>query len=284
MEIKKLKNDKFPGLLKEISSPPKELYISGELPDENFIYLAVVGSRKFTTYGKEACEKIINGLRGYNFVIVSGLALGIDSIAHRAAMANNLQTIAIPGSGLDEKVLHPHSHKKLAEQIVEAGGCLLSEFEPEMPAGLHTFPIRNRIIAGISHGVLVIEAAERSGTLITANFALEFNRDVFAVPGSIFNENSKGTNRLIKMGAAPIMSAEDILDAYNIAHSGENLKLNFPVSPIEQKIFDALGEPANRDDLIRKLGLPATEINSTLSLMLLNGLIKESGGEIYRNM
>ncbi|MBU1159811.1 DNA-protecting protein DprA, partial [Patescibacteria group bacterium] len=109
------------------------------------------------------------------------------------------------------------------------------------------------------------------------------NRDVFAVPGSIFNENSKGTNRLIKMGATPIMSAEDILDAYDIAYSGENLKLNFSVSPIEQKILEALTEPKNRDDLIRKLGLPATEINSTLSLMLLNGLIKESGGEIYRN-
>ncbi|MBU1160089.1 DNA-processing protein DprA [Patescibacteria group bacterium] len=284
MDIKKLEPGKFPLLLKEIHSPPKELYIIGKLPPEDKIYLAVVGSRKFTTYGKEACEKIISGLKGFNFVIVSGLALGIDSIAHRAAIINNLPTIAIPGSGLDEKVLHPHSHKKLAEEIVKTGGCLLSEFEPEMPAGLHTFPIRNRIIAGISHGVLVIEAAERSGTLITANFALEFNRDVFAVPGSIFNENSKGTNRLIKMGATPIMSAEDILDAYDVAHSGENLKINFPVSALEQKILEALTEPANRDDLIRKLGLSATEINSTLSLMLLNGLIKESGGEIYRSL
>ncbi|MBU3925546.1 DNA-processing protein DprA [Patescibacteria group bacterium] len=283
MNIRKLETSKFPSLLKEIPIPPKELYIIGEFPPEDKIYLAVVGSRKFTTYGKEVCERIIYGLKGFNFVIVSGLALGIDSIAHRVAITNNLPTIAIPGSGLDEKVLHPYSHKKLADQIVEAGGCLISEFEPEMPAGLHTFPIRNRIIAGISHGVLVIEAAERSGTLITANFALEFNRDVFAVPGSIFNENSKGTNKLIKMGAAPIISAEDILDAYNIVHSGENLKINFPVSPLEQKILETLIEPINRDDLIRKLGLPATEINSTLSLMLLNGLIKESGGEIYRN-
>lgn len=282
MEQKVLKPEQFPKLLQEIPSSPKELYVIGELPPEDYFYLAVIGSRRFSNYGKDACEKIISGLKGYNFVIVSGLALGIDSIAHRSALANNLKTIAIPGSGLDFSVLHPHSHKKLAQEIVESRGCLLSEFEPEMPAGLHTFPIRNRIIAGMSHGVLVIEAAERSGTLITANFALEFNRDVFAVPGSIFNENSKGTNRLIKMGAAPIMSSEDILDAFDIPHSGENLKLNFDLSPIEQKIIGALNEPMNRDDLIRKLNLPATEINSALTMMLINGFIKESGGEVYR--
>lgn len=282
MIIKTLKPGQFPKLLQEIPSSPKELYVIGELPPEDYFYLAVIGSRKFSNYGKEACEKIISGLRGFNFVIVSGLALGIDSIAHRSALANNLKTIAIPGSGLDEKVLHPHSHKKLAQEIVESDGCLLSEFEPEMPAGLHTFPIRNRIIAGMSHGVLVVEAAERSGTLITANFALDFNRDVFAVPGSIFNENSKGTNRLIKMGAMPVMSSEDILDAFDIPHSGENLKFNFPLTPLEQKILETLNEPMNRDDLIRRLGLPATEINSALTMMQINGIIKESGGEIYR--
>ncbi len=282
MEIKKLKPEQFPKLLLEIPVPPKELYISGELPPEDYFYLAVIGSRKFSNYGKDVCEKIISGLKGFNFVIVSGLALGIDSIAHKSALANGLKTIAIPGSGLDFSVLHPHSHKKLAEQIVESEGCLLSEFEPEMPAGLHTFPIRNRIIAGMSHGVLVIEAAERSGTLITANFALEFNRDVFAVPGSIFNENSKGTNKLIKIGAMPVMSSEDILDAFDIARSGENLKFNFQLSPLEEKISEALNEPLNKDDLIRKLNLPATEINSALTMMLINGIIKESCGEIYR--
>lgn len=283
MQRKILKLNQYPALLQEIPSPPKDLYVIGELPPENKIWLAVVGTRKFSNYGKEACEKIIEGLKGYDFVIVSGLALGIDSIAHRAAIANNLPTIAIPGSGLDGKVLHPHSHKKLAEDIVNANGALASEFPWDMPAGIHTFPQRNRIIAGISRGTLIIEAPERSGALITANFALDFNRDVFSVPGSIFNENSKGVNKLIKMGAIPVMSADDILDAFDIPREGDNLKLNLTnFSPLEQKIFEALIEPIAKDDLIRKLKMPATEINPILTLMQLNGYIKESGGEIRR--
>lgn len=280
--MKTLKPNQFPKLLQEIPSLPKELYLIGELPSEDAIYLAVVGTRKFFTYGKEACEKIIGGLRGHNFVIVSGLALGIDSIAHRAAISNNLLTVAVPGSGLDEKVLHPHSHKRLAREIVEAGGALVSEFEWEMPASIHTFPQRNRIIAGLCKGTLIIEAPEKSGALITANFSLDFNREVFAVPGSIFNENSKGTNKLIKMGAIPVSSAEDILEAFDIPCEGENLKLNLSLSPLEEKILSALNEPLSKDDLIRKLKMPATEINPILTMMQLNGLLKESKGEIYK--
>lgn len=262
---------------------PEEMYLIGELPPpDDYIYLAVVGTRKFSNYGKEACQKIIGGLKGYNFAIVSGLALGIDAIAHRAALDAGLKTIAIPGSGLDFSVLHPRTNHRLAEEIIKNGGALLSEFDWEEPAGLHTFPQRNRIIAGISRATLVIEAPERSGALITANFSLDFNRDVFAAPGSIFSENSKGTNKLIKQGAVPISSADDILDAFDIAREGENLKINLPLSPIEEKIISALNGPMNKDDLIRKLKMPATEINSILTMMQLNNLIKESGGEIYR--
>jgi DNA processing protein len=283
MQRKTLKQNQFPALLREIPSPPKELYVIGDLPSEEKIWLGVVGTRKFSNYGKEVCEKIIEGLKGYGFVIVSGLALGIDSIAHRAAIENNLPTIAVPGSGLDEKVLHPHSHKKLAEDIVNAGGALVSEFPWDYPAGLHTFPQRNRIIAGLCKGTLVIEAPEKSGALITANFSLDFNRDVFAVPGSIFQENSKGTNKLIKMGAIPVTSADDILDAFDIVREGENLKLDLQsLSPLEQKIMEALTDPMPKDDLIRKLGLPAHEISPALSMMQLNGIIKESGGEIRK--
>jgi len=282
-ERKTLKLKQFPALLKEIPSLPKELYIIGDLPSEELIWLGVVGTRKFSNYGKEVCEKIIEGLKGYGFVIVSGLALGIDSIAHRAAIENNLPTVAVPGSGLDEKVLHPHSHKKLAEDIVNAGGALVSEFPWDYPAGLHTFPQRNRIIAGLCQGTLVIEAPEKSGALITANFSLDFNRNVFAVPGSIFQENSKGTNKLIKMGAIPVTSADDILDAFDIAHEENNLKLDLQsLSPLEQKIIEALTDPMPKDDLIRKLGLPAHEIGPALSMMQLNGIIKESCGEIYK--
>jgi DNA processing protein len=280
MEPKVLKPKQFPRLLKEIPSPPKELYLIGDLPPEEFFYLAVVGTRRFSNYGKEACERIIGGLTGYNFVIVSGLAIGIDSIAHRAALQNKLLTIAVPGSGLNDSVLHPHSNRRLAKEIVQANGCLVSEFPPKMPAGLHTFPQRNRIIAGLCSGVLIIEAPEKSGALITARFALDFNRDVFAVPGSIFNENSVGTNRLIKMGAIPVMSADDILEAYGIEVESKNLQFNF--SPLEEKVLSVLSEPTQKDELIRKLGMPAQEINPILTMMQINGIIKESGGEIYR--
>lgn len=280
MEIKTLKPKQFPKLLREIPSPPKELYLIGDLPPEEFFYLAVVGTRRFSNYGKEACERIIGGLAGYNFVIVSGLAIGIDSIAHRAALQNKLLTIAVPGSGLNDSVLHPPSNRRLAKEIVQAHGCLVSEFPPKMPAGLHTFPQRNRIIAGLCSGVLIVEAPEKSGALITARFALDSNRDVFAVPGSIFNENSFGTNRLIKMGAIPVMSADDILEAFDIPLEKQNLKFDF--SPLEEKVLSVLNEPMSKDDLIRKLGMPASEVNSIITMLQINGVIKESGGEIYR--
>ena len=284
MQRKILKPKNFPALLKQIPDPPELLYMEGELPPEDAIYLAVVGARRFTTYGKEACEKIISGLNNKNrqIVIVSGLAIGIDGIAHKAALKSGLKTIAIPGSGLDDKVLHPHSNLKLSKEITERGGCLISELDWGMPAGVHTFPSRNRIIAGMSHAVLVIEAAEKSGTLITADLATQYNRDVFAVPGSIFSQNSTGTNRLIKAGAALITSAEDIFDAFGLPKEKENLKLNLEFTPAEEKIYSLLIEPIEKDELVRKSGLPPAQANATVSMMILNGLIKQSGGEIFR--
>jgi len=282
MEIKELKPSRFPERLREIPSPPEKLWISGELPPEDFFYLAIVGTRKYSSYGEEVCERIISGLKNYNFVIISGLAIGIDSIAHKLALENNLKTIAVPGSGLDFSVLHPHSNRPLAKKIVESGGCLISEFPPKMPAGLHTFPQRNRIIAGLSKAVLIIEAPEKSGALITARFALDFNRDVLAVPGSIFNENSKGTNQLIKMGAVPVTSSEDILEIFNINTSSDSNAKLFALSPLEEKILLALDCPMSKDDLIRKLDMSAYEINPALTMMQINGLIKERDGEIYK--
>ena len=279
-----LKPKDFPALLKQIPDQPELLYMEGELPPEDAIYLAVVGARRFTSYGKSACEKIIGGLnnKSRQIVIVSGLAIGIDGIAHKAALKSGLKTIAIPGSGLDDKVMHPRSNVKLAKEIVESGGCLISELDWEMPAGMHTFPSRNRIIAGMSHAVLVIEAAEKSGTLITADLATQYNRDVFAVPGSIFSQNSTGTNRLIKAGAALITSTEDIFDAFGLPREKENLKLNLALEPNEEKIYSLLLEPIGRDELIRKTGLPPAKANSVISMMTINGLIKESGGEVFR--
>src|SRR3989344_9511517 len=161
-KIKSLAKGAWPPRLAEINDPPKQLWYAGEIPDYSRKLLCVVGSRKFTQYGKDATEYLIEGLRGYPITIVSGLALGIDSIAHRAAMKNNLPTIAVPGSGLEPKALHPQSHVRLAEEIVEKGGMMMNEFEPEFKATQWSFPQTNRIMAGMSHATFVIEAEQKS--------------------------------------------------------------------------------------------------------------------------
>ena len=213
MKQRTLKQSELPERLLEIPQPPKEIYIEGTFPvGDDLKFLAVVGSRKHTNYGKDACEKLIAGLKGYPVVIVSGLALGIDSVAHRAALDNGLKTIAIPGSGLDRHAIHPQTNVGLAERILKNGGCLLSEYKPDFRATLWSFPQRNRIMAGLSHAVLVIEEEEKSGTLITARLATDYNRDVLTLPGSIFSKSSNGTNMLLRMGATPIRHSADILE------------------------------------------------------------------------
>jgi DNA processing protein len=213
MKIRTLSSEEFPEWIKEIPQPPQTLYVRGALPTSQHIYLCVVGSRKHTSYGKEICQKLIRGLKGYPIVIVSGLAIGIDTIAHETAIDAGLKTIAFPGSGLDDSVIYPRSNLKLAHDIIEMGGCLLSESEPLFKAEIYSFPKRNRLMAGMSHAVLIIEAQEESGTLITARMALDYNRDVLAVPGSILSPNSKGSNELIRQGATPITNSSELLEA-----------------------------------------------------------------------
>lgn len=284
-DIYKLKPEQFPEGLNEIPQPPKTLYIRGNLPSEEMIYLAVVGSRKYTSYGKDICEKIIRGLKGYPIVIVSGLAIGIDTIAHKAALENNLITISFPGSGLDNTALHPRNNIKLAQQIVNNGGCLLSEMEPSMRATLYSFPQRNRLMAGISKAVLIIEAEEKSGTLITARLALDYNRDVLAVPGSAFSSNSNGTNWLIKQGATPVVCSDDVLEAlgFEIEKIKKSDKEKYAdCGKDEMKIIELLREPMERDDLIRELGMDIGTACALLSIMEIKELIKEELGEIRR--
>ena len=263
MEIKKLPKSKFPKALLEIPQPPADLWIIGDLPaDQNLIYLCVVGSRKFTSYGREACEKIIAGLKGYGIVIISGFAMGIDTIAHKKAMQVGLKTIVFPGSGLSAEAMYPKTNVRLMNEIVESGGCLISEFEPDFKATYWSFPMRNRLMAGISKAVLIIEAEERSGTLITARLTTEYNRDLLAVPGSIFSANSKGTNKLLRQGATPVTCSEDVLEAlgFELPKDEEKQQRLFAdLSPEEKKIADLLREPRPRDELIRamKLSIPA---------------------------
>ncbi len=279
-KIQILLKEEFPSLLLETPVPPEILYIKGSLPSESQIHLAVVGTRKLSSYGKDACEKIVSGLKDYGLVIISGLALGIDTVAHKTALANKLKTVAVLGSGLESGVIYPRANCRLAEQIVENGGCLVSEYSFAMKAATFAFPQRNRIVAGLCSGTLVIEAPERSGALITAFMALEYNREVFAVPGSIFSINSKGANNLLKLGAFPVTASDDILRSFGI--EPEERQKQTELSPLEIKIVSFLYESLSRDELIRKTGMPAKEINPLLIQMEIKGIIKESGGLLYK--
>ena len=271
--IRALTLPEFPPLLAEIPQPPKKLWAIGNLPPPDLKLLAVVGSRKYTTYGKQVVEHLIGGLAGYPIGIISGLALGIDSLAHEAALEHGLYTVAVPGSGLDDSVIYPASHKRLAHRIVESGGGLLSEFEPTLAAAKWTFTQRNRIMAGMCHATLLIEAAEKSGTLITARMAADYNRELLVVPGSIFTKTSAGTHQFLKLGATPITDALDILSVLGITPE-ETSTLPLPeLSPLETRVITLLHEPTDRDTLIRQLDLPAHEASTLLMQMELNGLI-----------
>lgn len=282
MEIRKLPADKIPKALLEIPEPPEELWVVGEMPDEKLVYLSVVGSRKFTSYGRDACEKLIDGLRGYPIVIVSGLAMGIDAIAHQKALAVGLKTLVFPGSGLSPEAMYPRTNVRLAQEVINKGGCLISEFEPDFKATLWSFPMRNRLMAGISKAVLVIEAAEKSGTTITARLATEYNRDLLVVPGSIFSPNSAGTNRLLRQGATPITSSDELLEAlgFEVNKAEKQARLFADLNAEEKKVVQLLREPIERNELIKKMKMPTPAANALLSIMEIKGLLKEELGEI----
>lgn len=278
-EIHELRAEEFPAQLLEISDPPKQLWCEGVLPAPETVLLTVVGSRKYTSYGKEICETLIGGLSGYDIAIISGLALGIDAIAHESAMKAGLKTIAVPGSGLDEKVLYPRSNVGLAKRILGAGGALLSEFPPDTPPAPWTFPKRNRIMAGLGKATLLIEASEHSGTLITARLAVVYNRELLVVPGSIFAPNSAGTHQFLKLGATPVTNAEDILRALGFTPSSDApaREVNWDsLAPDERLVMEALSETKYRDLLLLELGLSASEGNVLLMKMEIAGLITET--------
>jgi DNA processing protein len=277
--------EEFPALLHEIPEPPKRLTYRGALPPTGLRLLTVVGSRKYTTYGKHVVEHLISGLTGYDVGIVSGLALGIDSLAHEAAIKHSLYTLAVPGSGISDGVIYPASHKPLARKILESGGGLLSEFAPDFTATKWSFTQRNRIMAGIAHATLVIEAREKSGTLITARMATDYNRELLVVPGGIFSENSAGPHQFLKLGATPITDARDILYALGFSHD-EVQRRDIDTGPgpstaEEQLVFEYLHEPKEKDVLIRLCNLPPHSVNALLMEMEMKGLIAEEHG-MYR--
>lgn len=273
--IRKLPTNSWPQRLREIPQPAKRLYIRGEMPDLETKWLCIVGSRKFSEYGERACKELISGLAGYPIVIVSGLAYGIDSIAHQSALDAGLTTVAFPGSGLDDSIIYPRNHLKLAHNILESGGCLISEYEQFQHAMTWTFPQRNRLMVGISHAVLIVEASQKSGTMITARLATEYNRDVMTLPGSIFSNGSEGPNKLLSLGATPITCSKDILEYFGFDVLDESVtgKVLESLSNVEQEIFSLLQSGVSKDDLPNHTDIQVREISQALTVLEMEGLI-----------
>ncbi|MFA6391579.1 MAG: DNA-processing protein DprA [Patescibacteria group bacterium] len=277
-----LESQAYPNLLKEISSPPAVLYWKGNRDALNKLTIAIVGTRNPTAYGREVAKDIAGNLAQEKICIASGMALGIDGIVHQAVLDNDGTTVAVLGSGLD--ILHPQTHTILAHEIIEKNGMIISEFPLGTAPLKYHFPIRNRIISGLSKGCVVIEAGQKSGALITARFALEQNREVFAVPGSIYQKSSVGPNNLIKMGARVVTSSDDILETLNIsAKITRQVKSDVIAdNPEEAKIFSAISsEPTHIDDIVTQSGLSATVTSSTLTLMEMKGKVRNIGGMNY---
>src|SRR3989344_2264475 len=270
----------FPAMLKEIHDPPEELYVWGEIPDMPM--LAVVGTRKTSPYGKQVTPRLVQELSRAGLCIVSGLAYGIDALAHEAALETGGTTVGVLGSGLDRKSLYPRDHWRLAERIVEHGGAVISEYpEGTTPERFH-FPARNRIVAGMSRGVLVVEAPEKSGALITADLAMQYDRDVFCIPGPITSQNSSGTNRLIQLGAKLVMNTDDILEEFGIVPVAKNETEITALSETHQKILTFLSEGQKHvDEILVGTGLDITMCNVGLMELELSGFVKNLGGGSY---
>lgn len=277
--------EEFPKLLKEFKGGPLAFYIRGELKKDDDFSFGVVGTRLATNYGKETAYQISFKLAQTGLTIVSGLAYGIDTEAHKGALAAQGRTIAVLGSGIDDKTIFPQQNLKLAHQIIE-NGALISEYPIGAEPTKEKFPFRNRIISGLSRGILVVEAPLRSGALITAKFALEQNREVFAVPGNISSRMSFGANLLIRQGAALVSRAEDILQELNFKFDvNAALAKNFkPTNEIEEKIFNILDETGDQkhiDEIVRASDFPVQKVNASLTTMEMRGIIKNLGRGQY---
>lgn len=270
----------YPRLLKKIVNPPKLLYVQGNIfPKENCF--AIVGTRRCTSYGKQITREIAVDLAEAGLTIVSGFASGIDTEAHKAVIERGKRTIAVLGTGLDEKSIYPKSNLKLMKRILENGGALISEFPPKTHGTKYTFVQRNRIISGLSLGVLVVEARTKSGALITANYAISQKRKLFAIPGSIYSQTSKGCNHLIKNGAKLTEGANDILKELNLPILskkkeivGENLEENLILESLKEGALDV-------EKIIEKTKLHAAKVLTTLSILEIKGKIKNLEANIY---
>ncbi|PIX46910.1 MAG: DNA-protecting protein DprA [Anaerolineae bacterium CG_4_8_14_3_um_filter_59_70] len=274
-------DEAYPACLKEIDQPPPILYLRGELTIEDSWAVAVVGTRRVTAYGRQVTEELASYLAQNGVTVVSGLARGVDAIAHQAALKAGGRTLAVMGNGVDR--IYPPEHRALAEQIL-ASGALLSDYAPGTPPEGANFPPRNRLISGLSLAVVVVEAGETSGALITAQFAVDQGREVFAVPGNILAPQSKGTNRLIQQGAHPLLSARDVLEALNLTRVSEQrlVRRALPADEVETQVLNVLArEPLHVDEIRNQTGLPIERVSATLVMMELKGMVRQVGGMNY---
>ncbi len=276
-KIKILQKKDFPTLLKQIPDPPKKLFYRGNIKLLYKQCISIVGTRKITSYGEYVLQQLIPKLTE-KLIIVSGLAIGTDAFVHKLTLENNGLTIAIPGGGLHENFIYPQSNRYLAQQILSKNGLLISEFPPKYPTFAHNFIKRNRIIAAISKVTLITEAKQKSGSLITANYAIDYNREICAIPGNINQVYSQGTNLLISKGANLVNSAEDILNLYNFQNINQTYK---PENQNEKIILNLLKKQISLDELYESCKLPEQVINSTLSILELKGIIKKHKDHFY---
>lgn len=278
-----LQDDAYPALLAEIPDPPALLYVRGKLPPADSVMVSTVGTRSITTYGRTITPDIVLPLARSGMVIVSGLAFGVDALAHQTCIDAKTPTIAVLGSGIDVASVYPRSHSLLAEQIIDGGGALISEYPPGTQSFKQHFVARNRIISGISVGTIIIEANLKSGALITARHALDQNRSVYAVPGPVYAKTSEGPNNLIKLGAKLITSASDILDDLQVAPNVATMNEQLPeLTPHEKIIFDLLTfEPTFADTLVENAQLDAQTVATTLTYLEIKGLVRNLGAGQY---
>lgn len=274
-------DEAYPRRLKEIDQPPPVLYLKGEWLEEDDWSVAVVGTRRVTPYGNQVAAELGTFLAQNGITVISGLARGVDAISHSAVIKAGGRTFAVLGNGVD--LVYPPENRRLSEQIVAQGG-LLSDYAPGTPPDSANFPPRNRIISGLAIATVVVEAGETSGALITASFAAEQGREVFAVPGNINAPQSKGTNRLIQDGAHPLIEMKDILEALNLTQVTQQrtARRTLPEDATEVRLFQALNElPTHIDEVCAQVGMPIEKVSSTLAMMELKGLVRQVGGMNY---
>lgn len=277
------KEKEFPESLKTIDRPPAIIYFKGKIDGASKIALSVVGTRRMSLYGRQVTEKIVSDLALSGMTIISGLARGVDTIAHETALEAGGLTIAVVGSGLDEKSLYPFDNIGLARKIVSAGGAIISEYHPGTPALAQHFPARNRLISALSLGVLVTECPIKSGALLTARAGLEQGKEIFAIPGDIRSRNCEGTNNLIKMGAKAVTCASEILEEFGFSEAiAQKARKIIPETREEAKVLDFLSiQPIEFDRLVQKTALDSATLSSVLTMMEIKGKVRNVGMNQY---